>query len=1347
MKQLGALSNSINRLADSFEGVAKGAKAAQNATKGIGASTAGATALIKKFATEQEKLIANAATLQRVGSAGSRERKQAITTETRLLADYIKKTNDLSVLEKRRDSKGRFGYGGLSAQAVNSVKAQLRELSKPIDVKINLVTTTNRAKIKAAVDNLISPDDNMSATARKRSRAARYADLEAAFNQPMFGPADRYAPRFVPGSVIGYGSGGNRGGSGGGRGGAPGIPRLGPRASDISGVDRLVSAYTRLGHVLFQLQYSTLTIFGATGIGLIMKQADAYISLRNTVAQTSASINELGQNMDDVFKISKQTFTDPQANGRIFSLLERYSKDLGFDRSKVSNTTQAIAAAFSASPGTKESKSAAQYQFIQGLQSNRFGGDELRSVLEGAPLVGQLLSKYIAKNRGMAPGSMIDLRAQKGLKAEEIAKAASDPAFLKEAMGILQNRTRTFGDVIQLAQIRMLEYTGKAQEATGLFGTINQTLAKFLGNDVIFDKFIKSIQFAAVALGTLGTIALTRAIPGLVSKALGPGITGAARAVNGASLASMAGGIGNASRVVASGIGSGITGARNAIGSARMLSAVNGGGLRGAGAVGLEVLGGGLSNILGLFMKLGKFLFGMGGIITVVVTVIALLVARFNSLLGQTKSGISIFTILKVELKKLFSAISEFPGVSFIVRGLQAIGGWIDKLLGGWAKKAAANRDYQEQAINDGFMGQVARDEKGKRVVSGKTRMFQIKDSAGKVLGYSDNSRDAKDRLRLYDANGKATGRSVLKAGETGYVGDERASLPGAGVDSKAKQMAERIAEFFRDINLQIADIQDTVKNSASYLEIEKPVKDSQKKILDIMNIDLKKYDGDIDKAIEALPDAIRKQIKEATKKLRAANIAKSIKEFTDSIRSEFIDKMLGAITGGMSSQAGNDLSFEMGKIRELIDKGGMFSTDIDKQKAVLEAMRRGDYAGARGLYNAGATTEGRTALSSAVSENRGLTDKSITEAAERQKYLFEQQVDAQRNVNKFFGEHRQLAQQIADIELKYLELRREDGTLSDAAIKAKEFELQQAKQLFDIEERRQKNKVEGLKSAIVEYYDSIKNVADQTKDIFASVFTSIEDGIVGTIMGDKVDWKSMGREILSQITHSFVQAKIMKPLINKLFPDLVNPSYDTIRAKFLEVGTVIGGGDVSPVTVTGSNNSLWNFGMKTVGGLFGNKSGSDLLTGGSSGSGNDWLDTALKFGTRILSSMFHSGGVAGEATSSRLVNPSVFRNAKYYHGGGIAGMPSLASNEVPAILQRGERILTQSQQAGISRGATMVSNEFKPNVTVNYTSSGKGSDSESDAKVIAEAVNKQVELKLNEFALKQKRDGGIFKN
>lgn len=82
---------------------------------------------------------------------------------------------------------------------------------------------------------------------------------------------------------------------------------------------------------------------------------------------------------------------------------------------------------------------------------------------------------------------------------------------------------------------------------------------------------------------------------------------------------------------------------------------------------------------------------------------------------------------------------------------------------------------------------------------------------------------------------------------------------------------------------------------------------------------------------------------------------------------------------------------------------------------------------------------------------------------------------------------------------------------------------------------------------------------------------------------------------------------------------------------------------------------------------------------GGSSGIGG----AAVKLGGVVSGQ--HTGGVTGRnASFKRRVDMSMFAGAPKYHTGGIAG---LAPNEVPAILQRNEEVLTRDDPRHILNG------------------------------------------------------------
>lgn len=101
-------------------------------------------------------------------------------------------------------------------------------------------------------------------------------------------------------------------------------------------------------------------------------------------------------------------------------------------------------------------------------------------------------------------------------------------------------------------------------------------------------------------------------------------------------------------------------------------------------------------------------------------------------------------------------------------------------------------------------------------------------------------------------------------------------------------------------------------------------------------------------------------------------------------------------------------------------------------------------------------------------------------------------------------------------------------------------------------------------------------------------------------------------------------------------------------------------------------------------------KNGADILANALDRVASRLLDSAFDglfsgglgkgglFGGKLIPGILHSGGVAGRDGygHGRSVSPSVFAGAPRYHNGGIAG---LKPDEVPAILQKGERIIPRS--------------------------------------------------------------------
>jgi len=82
-----------------------------------------------------------------------------------------------------------------------------------------------------------------------------------------------------------------------------------------------------------------------------------------------------------------------------------------------------------------------------------------------------------------------------------------------------------------------------------------------------------------------------------------------------------------------------------------------------------------------------------------------------------------------------------------------------------------------------------------------------------------------------------------------------------------------------------------------------------------------------------------------------------------------------------------------------------------------------------------------------------------------------------------------------------------------------------------------------------------------------------------------------------------------------------------------------------------------------------------------------------------------HEGGTVGEAGMSRQVHPAVFAGAQRYHSG---GWPGLRSDEVPAVLQRGERVQSRAEVA-MNGGASTIKLLLSPGLIAEVLEKARG--------------------------------------
>jgi phage-related minor tail protein len=189
------------------------------------------------------------------------------------------------------------------------------------------------------------------------------------------------------------------------------------------------------------------------------------------------------------------------------------------------------------------------------------------------------------------------------------------------------------------------------------------------------------------------------------------------------------------------------------------------------------------------------------------------------------------------------------------------------------------------------------------------------------------------------------------------------------------------------------------------------------------------------------------------------------------------------------------------------------------------------------------------------------------------------------------------------------------------------------------------------------------------------------------------------------------------------------------------------GFGDLFESVMTGAERADRAFGSflasiaRSMLNLIGKRLGEQLVNSLFNSSGNGAGNGLASFLSSLFVATKHSGGlVDGAVTAGRSVAPWVFSAAQVLHNGGIAG---LAPDEQPAILRKGEEVLTADDPRHINnlRGGGPLIGAL--HVTVSTDGTGTAAGDAALARSLAGMLKSTIEQKLAE----ELRPGGMLQN
>jgi tape measure domain-containing protein len=185
---------------------------------------------------------------------------------------------------------------------------------------------------------------------------------------------------------------------------------LGPLAGRLGATARAIGTLTG-----FQL--------GAAGIAgaafAVARLGTDYTNLEGRLRPYFQSQKDVNIAMSRIEGIAARSRASLAPVADLYTKLTASADQFHFSQQRVARVTELATKAATLSGGTQQSREAGLYQFSQGISSNRFGGDELRSVLENIPA----LAQAIAQGLGVTIGQLRNLGAAGALTAKQVTDA------------------------------------------------------------------------------------------------------------------------------------------------------------------------------------------------------------------------------------------------------------------------------------------------------------------------------------------------------------------------------------------------------------------------------------------------------------------------------------------------------------------------------------------------------------------------------------------------------------------------------------------------------------------------------------------------------------------------------------------------------------------------------------------------------------------------------------------------------------------------------------------------------------------------------------------------------------
>jgi len=234
---------------------------------------------------------------------------------------------------------------------------------------------------------------------------------------------------------------------------AQGLGAIGKEAQSTTGA---LAALNRIAY----------TLAGAFSIKALADYADQYSNLTNQLKLVTKSAGELQATQDRLFKTAQESRTSVKSLTDLYVALSMSQKETGISGERLHRVVGVISKTLTVSGASASTASNALRQLVQGLQSGKLGGEELKSVLENTRYTAQAL----AKGLGVTVGQLRKMGEEGKLTGRVVAEA-----FLKMEAEVNRDFGKTsitISQGLQLIDDAFMRFIGTTGETSGTISVI-----------------------------------------------------------------------------------------------------------------------------------------------------------------------------------------------------------------------------------------------------------------------------------------------------------------------------------------------------------------------------------------------------------------------------------------------------------------------------------------------------------------------------------------------------------------------------------------------------------------------------------------------------------------------------------------------------------------------------------------------------------------------------------------------------------------------------------------------------------------------------------------------------------